>query len=228
MQFKIEGVADNLANADTEGYKRKEISFQELLNNDEINAGSKTSVGKTNFKQGNLIESPFSYHMAIEGRGFFGVLDENNNLMLTRNGGFHINSDRSITDESGFPLVVDYYIPSDEWNEDIVSISSNGEIIDPDNSTVLGKIVLFYPENMDSLVSLGEGRYMPGEDLLLYNSLADEEGFGNIRQYFLESSNVDMLNSITELITTQRAYSLNAKAVQTTDDLMSMINHIKR
>lgn len=228
MQFKMDAVANDLANVNTYGYKSKEISFQELLNNQTINAGSKASVGKINFEQGNLIESPFDYNMAIEGMGFFGVLDENENLMLTRNGGFHINEDNTISDDNGYPLVVEYYESADQWSGK-VNISNSGEIRTTDNESVLlGKVVLFQPENLDSLTSLGEGRYLPSENVELYDSINQGELFGSIVQFRLESSNVDIIDSMADMISTQRAYSLSAKAIQTTDDIMGMINSIKR
>lgn len=228
MQFKMDAVANDLSNVNTYGYKSKEISFQELLNNQTINAGSKASVGKINFEQGNLIESPFDYNMAIEGMGFFGVLDENENLMLTRNGGFHINEDNTISDDNGYPLVVEYYESADQWSGK-VNISNSGEIRTTDNESVLlGKVVLFQPENLDSLTSLGEGRYLPSENVELYDSINQGELFGSIVQFRLESSNVDIIDSMADMISTQRAYSLSAKAIQTTDDIMGMINSIKR
>ena len=229
MQFKMDSIADDLANSNTNGYKRKDISFQELLNNAEISAGSKASVGKVNFSQGTLIESPFDYHMSIEGNGFFGVIDENNNLMLTRNGGFHINENYTISDDSGYPLVVDYNVPVEEWTSENVVISSNGDITtSDDNPVILGKVVLFNPENLDSLTSLGEGRYLPSGNVDLYDSINAPEMFGDIIQHSLEGSNVDIITSMADMISTQRAYSLNAKAIQTTDEIMNLINGIKR
>lgn len=226
MQYKMDSVADNIANVNTNGYKGTEVSFQELLNNEEINAGSKSIIGKVNFQQGNLVESPFDYHMAISGDGFFGVVDENDNLMLTRNGGFHMDENGIICDDNGYPLVVEYIVPVEEW-EGKVNISTDGSIMDNEN-TILGKVLLFRPENLESLTPLGEGRYLPSGDVELYDSMENSENFGEINQYFLEGSNVDIVESLADMITTQRAYSLNAKAVQTTDDIMSIINGIKR
>src|SRR5690606_34306006 len=112
MQTKMDAVADELANSNTYGYKKKEISFRELLTNEtfdnevimspnvnaaNINMGSRSDVGTINFQQGAIIDSPRQYDMAISGKGFFGVRDENNNLMLTRNGSFHIDSNQMIS-----------------------------------------------------------------------------------------------------------------------------------
>lgn len=227
-QFKIDSIADNIANVNTDGYKNKEVAFQELLNNDQINVGSKSCIAKLDFTQGTLIESPSEYNMAISGDGFFGVVDENNTLLLTRNGAFHMNEDMSITDDNGYPLYIDYEIPVEEWPVDGVTISSGGEIISNEEAIYLGKVVLFYPENLNTLTQLGEGRYLPSANAVLYDSAKNEEMFGEIRRHFLEASNVDMTKSFADMITTQRAYSLSVKTVQITDEMMNVINGIKR
>lgn len=229
MQTKMDSIANNLANVNTNGYKNKDVSFEELLYNQDINAGSKSGLGKIDYVQGSLVESPLPYNMAIVGNGFFGVMDENNNLMLTRNGGFHVNEDMTITDDNGYPLVIEYDIPVEEWQSANVSISNDGTINSTDEErTLLGRVMLFQPENLDSLASLGESRYLPSGNVPLYDSNERPELFGNIQQYFLESSNVDVTKSMADMITTQRAYSLNAKSIETTDEILKVINGIKR
>lgn len=245
MQNKMDAVADDLANVSTNGYKRKEISFQELLhngigdndvlmstnaNNTSINAGSKSSIGSINFEQGTILQSPGDFHMAIDGKGFFGVRDGNGNLMLTRNGGFHQNEDKGIADDSGLLLDMETYVPIEQWGNGVASISSSGEIrMDKDGEAILlAKVVIYSPQVLDSMISLGEGRYLPSPNVMLYSSSIDGDEFGSIVQYSLESSNVEMGKSMVEMITTQRAYSLNAKTIQTTDEIMGIINNIKR
>lgn len=244
-QNKMDSVADDLANVNTNGYKKKEVSFQELLhngisdyevlkspnvNNASINAGSKSSIGSVNFEQGNILESSGEFHMAIDGMGFFGVRDESGKLMLTRNGGFHKNEDNSITDDSGNLLDMEIYLPKEHWGNNIVSISNTGDImvnIDEEN-ILLGKVVIYNPKVLDSLIPMGEGKFQPSPNAMLYNSLIDGDDFGNVVQYSLEASNVEMGKGMVDMIITQRAYSLNAKTIQTTDEIMGMINNIKR
>ncbi len=248
---KMSGVSDDLANVNTYGYKRKDISFQELLKNQiydnevllsdniqgsSINVGAKSGVGSIDFRQGAIRPSEGEFHMAIEGSGFFGLRDPMGNLMLTRNGGFHLNEDMSICDDSGYYLDLDLYIPIDEWDRDNIIISSEGDIMgkvrdaeeDEDENQVLGKVILYSPQVLDSLISLGEGRYTLSEDMVLYNSIEDREGFGDIIQHSLEESNVDISKSMTDLIVAQRGYSMNSRMIQTTDEILSMINDIKR
>lgn len=243
MQKKVDSIADDLANVNTYGYKRKEISFRELLvneisnnevlksanvNHGAINAGSKSEVGTINFKQGSMIKSAGDFHLAIEGEGFFGIRDKDGNLMLTRNGGFHSNGDNTVSDDRGYLLDIDFYVPFQQWESGSPSISKNGEITMDLNGQreVVGKIILYNPERLDSLISLGEGRYGFPQNTILNSSLNGGE-FGSIVQHTLESSNVEISKSITEMIVAQRSYSLNAKGIQTTDDIMSMINNIK-
>lgn len=249
-QRKMDSIADDIANVNTYGYKRKDIGFQELLNNQihendvilsdnanntAINMGTKSSVSSVNFQQGTIIETSGEFDLAIEGQGFFGVFDGEGNLSLTRDGNFHFNPDGSITNANGYYLSIDYDIEPEEWSNEKIIISPDGRIlqnfegedVEEEGQVEVARLVLYNPQVLNSLIPLGEGRYLPNDNVALYNSIDDEEGFGNIRQYALEQSNVDLAKSLTEMITSQRAYSLSLKTVQTTDEIMSIINNIK-
>lgn len=245
MQTKMDAVADELANSNTYGYKKKEISFRELLTNEtfdnevimspnvnaaNINMGSRSDIGTINFQQGSIIPSSRQFDMAISGNGFFGVRDENKNLMLTRNGSFHIDSNQMISDDNGYPLDIDFIVGIEEWDFQNLNINASGEIskVSQEETVALGNIVLYTPEVMNSLTPLGENRYMPSGNVQLFNSIDHNQEFGDIIQYALEGSNVDITKTMADMITTQRAYSLNSRAIQTTDDIMSMINGIKQ
>lgn len=245
MQNKMDAVADELANANTYGYKKKEVRFQELLNNEiydnevilsdnvnngVINQGSRSGVGTVNFKQGGLIQSSGPFHLALEGDGFFGVRNEYGQLLLTRNGGFHIDANNNVSDDDGYPLDMQVYVPREQWGNEKISISTSGEIttMDGDETILLGRIILYNPGVLDSLTILGEGRYLPSDNVPLYNSINNPGMFGSMNQHMLESSNVDVVKSLSDMIVTQNAYNLNARAVQTTDEILTMINGIKR
>ena len=245
MQTKMDAVADELANSNTYGYKKKQISFRELLTNEtfdnevimspnvnaaNINMGSRSDIATINFQQGAIIPSPRQFDMAISGNGFFGVRDENENLMLTRNGSFHIDGNQMISDPNGYPLDIDFIVGIEEWDFQNLNINASGEIskVSQEETVVLGNVVLYTPEVMNSLTPLGENRYMPSANVQLFNSIDHNEEFGDIIQYALEGSNVDITKTMADMITTQRAYSLNSRAIQTTDEIMSMINGIKQ
>ncbi|MPW24816.1 flagellar hook-basal body complex protein [Alkalibaculum sp. M08DMB] len=244
-QNKMNSISDDLANANTMGYKSKIVNFQELLVNEMydnevlksnnvnvavINAGTKGSEITNNFNQGGLITSTGEFHMAIEGSGFFGVRDAAGNLMLTRNGGFHLNENNTISDDSGYPLEVDLNVPYQQWGNSKVAISTSGEITQEMNgeTVLLGRVILYNPDILDSLTPLGEGRYIPSPNVELFNSIDQPNLFGNIQQNYLESSNVEIVKSMAEMIITQRAYSMNAKTIQSTDEIMQVINNIKQ
>lgn len=245
-QHVMDNVADQIANSSTDGYKKKQVNFSELLRNEigrnqveitengagsSISAGSKVIFSKTDFSQGTVIPSAGSLHLAIEGRGFFGVVTSEGNLMLTRNGAFHQNADHSITDDQGNLLGMELTVPLEQWPESAaVRISQEGVATtrNAGGETVeLGRVILYLPGNSDELVSIGEGRYVQPDNLALYNSADNpERGFGALRQNALEHSNVDTIQSMTDMIVTQRAYQMNAKSVTTADDMLQVINTI--
>lgn len=245
-QNVMDNVADQISNASTNGYKQKQVDFSELLTNQidknqvqlsgnaqnaGISAGSRAVISKTDFRQGAIIPSESSFHMALEGRGFFGVVSQDGELMLTRNGAFHQNADNSITDDSGNRLSMECYVPPGQWPQGSeVSIGGDGMITAADGQgeiQILGRVITYAPENNDELISLGEGRYIQKDGLALYNSKDNPGvGFGTIRQKALESSNVDTIQSMTDMIITQRAYQANAKSITTSDDMLQVINTI--
>nr|WP_300002763.1 flagellar hook-basal body protein [Tissierella sp.] len=239
---KMDGIAHDLANVNTHGYKRKEVNFEEVrirqINGEvlksqnaqdlSLNMGTKAGITKNTFSQGAITPSNEKFNMAISGEGFFGVRDGNGNLMLTRNGSFHQNENGSVSDELGNTLDMDTFLPFDRWTGDIV-ISKTGEIstLENDERVMLGQVVLYKPDNPHDLISIGESGFVLKNGAGLTTSDGGE-GFGDINQYFLEESNAEVSRSMVDMITTQRAYSMNAKALQTTDEIMTMINGIKR
>lgn len=241
-QRKMNEVSHNLANVNTYGYKRKETSFEELrlrevggdvLKSDRaqdfaLNMGVGAGYSKTTFNQGAITPADGKFNMAISGEGFFGVRDGNGNLLLTRNGNFHQNADGSVTDSSGNLLDMEMYQPFENWGGDI-SISNEGYItkMEDGEQVALGKVMLYKPDNPDNLIPLDEGKFLLKDGAVLYTSNGNE-ALGDINQFFLEESNADISKSMVDMITTQRVYSMNAKALQTTDEIMTMINGIKR
>jgi len=245
-QNVMDNVADQVANASTAGYKKKQVDFTSLLMNKigdtqvelslnakeiGINIGSKAVLSKTDFRQGGMSLSEGDFHMALDGKGFFGVADKEGNLLLTRNGGFHMNADFSITDDEGNLLSMETYLPQNQWPDGSkLNINEEGNItaIDEENQLVaLGRVIVYAPENNDELISLGEGKYVQPNGLALYNSLDNtDRTYGKIRQNAIENSNVDTLQSMTDMITTQRAYQANARSITTADTMLDVINQI--
>jgi flagellar basal-body rod protein FlgG len=245
-QNVMDNVADQIANASTAGYKKKQVDFTSLLMNKigdtqvelsvnakeiGINIGSKAVLSKTDFRQGGMAPSEGDFHIALEGKGFFGVESKEGNLLLTRNGGFHMNGDFSITDDAGNLLSMETYLPQNEWPDGSrLNINEEGYItaVDEENQVaLLGRVIVYSSENNDELISVGEGKYVQPNGLALYNSLDNpDRTYGQIRHKAIENSNVDTLQSMTDMITTQRAYQANARSITTADTMLDVINQI--
>ncbi len=226
-QHKMDLVSDDIANVNTIGYKSKQMSFRELLNTENISAGTASLVSKLSYNQGAFIESQNPYNLAIEGEGFFGI-SKNGEIMLTRNGGFTLDADNNIVDAEGNTLMIDYTINPNDWADEPISIDEEGYLyqnIEGEN-TFLGRIVLYYPDNLDSLIPMDGGKYLSNGEIL--SSTDSDFEFGNIKQYYLEQSNVDLIKSLTDMIITQRAYSMSSKVVETADEIYNMSNNLKR
>ncbi len=226
-QHKMDLVSDDIANVNTIGYKSKQMSFRELLNTENISAGTASLVSKLSYNQGAFIESQNPYNLAIEGDGFFGI-SKNGEIMLTRNGGFTLDADNNIVDAEGNTLMIDYTINPNDWADEPISIDEEGYLyqnIEGEN-TFLGRIVLYYPDNLDSLIPMDGGKYLSNGEIL--SSTDSDFEFGNIKQYYLDQSNVDLIKSLTDMIITQRAYSMSSKVVETADEIYNMSNNLKR
>lgn len=212
MQNDLDNTAHNIANSNTTGYKKKNTSFQELLMNESDNvstsAGVKNGVHTVNYSQGNMVSTGEETDFAIEGEGFFGLRDEDGRLILTRNGNFKLDGNNELVNSSGKKVNLGFY------TDEETGIEYYGPI-------------LYRPESMGDLLPIDETSFYLGENSNMISSL-DGEVLGKVKQGYLEGSNVDMSQSMIDLITTQRAYSVNGKMVQTTEDIMMMINGLKR
>lgn len=229
-QYKLDALADEIANVNTEGYKAKKVSFQELIIDQDTSVGTRAELTKTDFSQGILRDTGKKWDLAIEGAGFFGVEDGNGNIALTRNGAFSMTDEGILIGERGYRVVVEYLEGYAELDHKEVSITANGELVTFNEGTavVVGRIPLFVPENPNLMIHLGESWFLPKEAATVFNSQDGGSEFGKIRSGFLEGSNSDLTKAMTEMIVAQRSYSLNAEALRSTDDLIRLINEMKR
>lgn len=240
LQHNLDTVSNNVANVNTSGYKKKETVFQELLLNDNqagavdlspnvtnsgINRGVKVSQNSVNVSQGGLVSGGGPYDLAIAGQGFFGVKGADNQLVLTRDGSFRPDQNGALRNSSGDRLEVAYTVPQGEWPAGSPMIRENGDIFV--GAQEVGKVLLFNVDNPSQLQELGNNKYGIN-GAALQSSQMNPEGFGGIKQGYLESSNVDLAESMSEMIITQRAYSMNAKVLQSTDEMMQRINEFKQ
>lgn len=246
FQTGMDNIANNIANVNTNSYKAKNVNFQELLVNNQaenqnllfseglggttISAGVSSQVSGMDLSQGGLAESSGDVHLAISGNGFFRVNDANGNVFYTRDGAFQVGPDGTVTNSSGNVLAIEQnQLPMLDLSGSTISISDNGEIWVGSNgtTTLAGRVPLFYPASVDALIPSGENKYTVAEGTRMYSS-AEGYPLGGIQQHYLESSNVDLAAAFTDMIVTQRAYSMNLKAAQTSDEIMGVINGFKR
>lgn len=237
IQTSMDALSNDIANVNTTGYKSKNIRFNELLKNDlksgniqlsdraqnsSINRGTKSAYTTMNHGQGSLISDDNPYHLAIEGSGFFGVTDEKNEFYLTRDGAFQLNGDKSITNSNGDNLTFTKATSVEQWPEGDVTIDGEGNVFIQTTSEnlLVGQITLFNPANTDALVSVGENKFTYNGDYAQTD--------GSIRQFYLEGSNIDLADAMTDMMLAQRSYSLNMKVAQGTDEMMSVINQFKQ
>lgn len=219
-QQKMNHIAHNIANVNTIGYKKQSVQFSELLHNTvneqdariSENAGElsngmgvRLAESKAAYTQGSLTNTGDPLHLAVGGNGFFGVRDDNNELLLTRDGAFHLNSQNEVVNDQGYLLEM------------------NGQVLDGQTPST-DQIPLFLPTDSSGLTPSGGNLYRINEGAALLNSATNPEAFGEILSGHIEESTVDLAQSFTDMIMSQRAYSLNAKVTQSTDEIYSLIN----
>lgn len=241
LQKHMDVTSNNIANVNTTGYKEKQISFRELLNNpttaEEVdfpentqnlgfNRGVTIEEQGVNFSQGSFTDTQSAYDFAIEGAGFFGVREASGELLLTREGNFGRDVLGQLVNQRGQVVEMATTVPYQQWPEGTPSVDSYGNvsIVNGDNNYPVGQILLFMPENSDDLVADGSNLFRVANEANLQTSLTNPNAFGNIRQASLENSNVDLAKSMTDMIATQRAYTLNTRVLQSTDDMLSTVN----
>lgn len=240
-QRSLQQVADNMANLNTNAYKRSEVSFTELLYSelrekryavDPAQDGLAPIAGKgvhlypvtKFFDQGPLQLSERPLDLAIEGRGFFRITREDGSEAYTRRGSFFLDDAGAIVTDRGEAL---------DTNVNLSGIAVGSVVIGPDGRVSgqnaagelvdLGTISLYNFTNEDGLFKLAGGLYEPTEasgDAL--QGEPGSEGYGSLRQYYLEGSNVNLAMEMVQLIASQRALQANVRSMITADELKAL------
>ena len=246
QKMNIDVIANNLANVNTAGFKKSRTDFQDLMYQTVNQAGSETSTGEQipvgiqvgmgtmpigvhkEFMQGDFQETKNELDMAIEGKGFFKVLS-NEEELYTRSGNFKLDANRNIVTPNGDKLQPEMTVPE---NTVTLKIDSDGTVTAFDPAGVgasLGTIELYNFPNPAGLFSRGHNLYgstdASGEAV---NGTPGSEGIGTIVQGFVEVSNVDVVQEMVNMIMAQRAYEINSKAIKTADEMLAIVNNISR
>lgn len=246
QQVNLNTIANNLANANTTGFKRSKIEFQDLLYQTPravgaeagggnvvptgVETGNGTRVVSTAkiFTQGQLKQTGEKFDMAIEGDGFMQVQRPDGSFAYTRDGALKVNGQGKVTTSDGFPVLSGFQpIPPGSTG---VSVSGNGEVtVQGPSGTQTFRIQLSRFANPSGLRSLGGNLYeeTPASGTVEQGN-PGEDGYGTLMQGFLESSNVNIVEEMVNMIQAQRAYEINSKAIQTSDSMLEQMAQIKR
>lgn len=248
QQRMIDVIANNLANVNTTGFKRSRVSFQDVLYQtvrgaDLVSYQGSEAIAPLQIGKGVRVAGVLRLHsqgapemtqrpldLAIDGSGFFQVERPDGTLGYTRDGGFTLSDSGNLVSTSGYMVVPGITIPEDATS---VSVSANGVVsitaAGASHPMEVGKIELVRFLNSSGLASVGENlyteTYASGPPMVGY---PQEEGFGRILQGTLESSNVEIVQEMTDMIAAQRAYEINSKAVQVGQDMAYVTSDLIR
>ncbi|MBX2807617.1 MAG: flagellar basal-body rod protein FlgG [Cellvibrionaceae bacterium] len=244
QDMKLNTISNNLSNASTVGYKRDHVNFEDLLyqiqrqpggqssQDTQLPSGLQLGTGvrvvstQKQFTGGSLQVTEQGLDLAINNRGFFQILLPSGETAYTRNGEFHLSANGDIVNGNGYLLQPNIVIPENASN---ITISVDGvvsaNVFGVPDAQQLGDIQLADFVNPAGLQALGGNLFIPtaasGEAQAGTPGL---NGLGEIIQGSLENSNVDIVEEMVNMITTQRAYEMNSKVVSTADQMLQFIS----
>ncbi|WP_375176196.1 flagellar basal-body rod protein FlgG [Pseudooceanicola sp.] len=248
QQTNVDVISNNIANASTTGFKSARASFQDLLYENLEREGAPTSDQGTYLPvgidvglgvrtagtvrlntQGGLTQTENQMDLAIEGRGYFVVNMPDGNSVYTRDGSFRLNAEGQIVTQQGYEVNPGVVVPEDTTQVEIGETGIISAFIGNDPTPVqLGQLTLATFINDAGMRPLGNN--------LLASTVASgdatlgapgDPAVGILRQGYLEASNVNIIQQITDLIAAQRAYEMNSKTIETADQMMTTANQIR-
>ena len=240
QQSQIDTIANNLANVNTNGFKQTRNNFQDLLYSNEQVPGSSTSsntisptglhkghgvklVGTQKiFSQGNLTHTGHSLDFSIDGGGFFQVLRPNGTIAYSRDGAWQRDAEGRIVNSDGYPLEPEIILPPEATR---VIVSQDGQVQvlmgDEPTPTPIGSIQLADFVNPAGLNPIGKNLFLAtAASGNVTISEPGQDGTGMLSQGFLEKSNVSVVDEMVNMIVAQRAYEVNSKSIQTSDNML--------
>jgi len=246
QQTQLDVISHNLANVSTTGYKRANAVFQDLMYQNlrqvgassteqsqlptglQLGLGVRTVATSRSFTQGSMQQTNNNFDVAIKGNGFFQVTQPDGTIGYTRDGSFQVDAQGRLVTSSGLPVANGITIPANATN---VSISPDGTV----SATVsgqtapqtVGTLALAHFVNPAGLEPKGENLYAETAASGQPNGgTAGTNGLGTIMQGFLETSNVNVVQELVSMIQTQRAYEMNSKAIQTSDQMLQKLGQL--
>ncbi len=247
QQTNLDVIANNLANVNTTGFKKSRAEFEDLLYQTvnapgtsssastlipagvQVGLGAKTASVKRMFSQGDFKATESPLDLVIEGDGFFKVTRPDGTLVYTRDGSFSTNESGNLVNSQGYLLDPPIVIPTDAKS---VTIGRDGTVsvrLADETTSQIGNIEIAHFINPAGLQSLGNNLYVPsrasGDPIL---GTPGAEGLGELQQGFLETSNVQVVNELVDMITAQRAYELNSRAIKASDEMLQQVAQLVR
>jgi flagellar basal-body rod protein FlgG len=243
QQMQLDTISNNLANVSTNGYKRSHVVFEDLMyqnlrqagaassDQTELPTGLQAGLGTRavatarNFSQGNLQQTSNQFDVAISGSGFFQVQLPDGTTGYTRDGSFQVSAQGQLVNNAGYTVQPGITIPPTAQS---VTIANNGTItaVLPGQALpqTLGQLQLASFVNAGGLDPKGQNLYAETAASGTPNpSAPGSNGLGSLQQGFVETSNVNVVEELVQMIQTQRAYELNSKSIQTSDQMLQKL-----
>nr|WP_256261207.1 flagellar basal-body rod protein FlgG [Pseudomonas gingeri] len=242
-QAWIDSISNNVANMQTVGYKRSQVNFHDMVREvgtrddgggmtETLLSGAGIQASQPNqiFSPGAVRQTGNELDLAIQGDGFFEVTLPTGELAYTRAGSFHLDSERQLAMHDGQTLTADLRVPPDARN---LVIKQSGEvtatIVETGEVITVGQVQLSKFASAEGLKKLSDGLYRPtqasGEAIY---AEPGRDGQGVLLQGYVEMSNVNLIDEMSSLVLAQRAYQMNARLLQASDQILETINNLRR
>jgi len=248
QETNIDVISNNLANVNTNGFKKSRADFQDLMYQYAVEPGALTSQTTMNptgvqvglgvktasiqkvFTQGDLTSTGNQLDVAIEGDGFFQILRPDGTFAYTRSGTFQLDMNGQLVTPDGYSVAPGITIPQDSLG---ITIAQDGTVSvkQPNNAvpTQVGQITAVRFPNNAGLRAMGQNLYEETQASgAAVNGIFNQLGFGRLNQGFLESSNVSVVEQVVNMITAQRAYEASSKGITTADEMLNQVINLKR
>ncbi|MEO7065607.1 MAG: flagellar hook-basal body complex protein [Rhodanobacter sp.] len=241
QQTQIDTLANNISNLQTPGFKSRRVAFGDVavispeqvqagMSPEHIGAGSEILSTSSVFLQGTMQQTNKVWDLGIQGEGFLEVVDGNGNHLYTRDGQLHVDNQGYLVTAAGNRLAQDIQVPPDATN---IKVDQSGQVYATvgasADQTLLGAIELSTFPSTEGLQSVGGNNFVPtqasGDPSV---GKPNENGVGSLMQGVLEGSNVDMVSEMSTLVIAQRAYQLNARVLQASDQILDTINNLRQ
>lgn len=246
QNLNMDVIANNLANVSTSGFKKSRADFQDLLYQIMQVPGSPTSADTKSptgiqvglgvkpaavtkiYTEGDIVQTGNTLDVAIQGSGFFQVTMPDGNTAYTRAGNFKLDGEGRLVTSDGYPIEPEIVIPEDARNITISQTGLVSAIVGDDTvSTEIGNLDLADFVNDAGLIAIGKNLFRETEASGTATiGTPGDNGIGTLLQTYVENSNVNLVEELTQMITAQRSFEINSKVITTSDEMMQTVTNM--